>query len=626
VTRESEVPVIFEPLGKRVYVLEGTKLMEAAAAAGIALDMPCGGEGVCGKCRVVVRSGAGEPNAVERNALTDEERARGVRLACQLSVSGPMTVEIPETSVLGSHHKILVRSEDSPQAGSPQAPTDPAIRKQYVELPPAARGSDQPDLVRLQEALGPFDVDLDLVREIPDRLRQGGFRGTAVLAERQLIDFEPGDTASECFGVAFDVGTTTLAGMLVSLNTDRELAVASRLNPQTAFGDDVVTRIQHAREDSHGLAQLHRTVVEACNEMIGELTDQAGIARERIYGLTFSGNTTMLHFVCRIHPRYLGEMPFVPATGNPLLVEARELGLRIHPRGRAYVLPIIGGFVGGDTVSGILATGLARAEGPTLLVDIGTNGEIVLSAGGRLTAAATAAGPAFEGARITHGMRGSLGAIEKVILDGRVRTNVIGDAPPVGLCGSALVDLAAGLLRHGIVTPQGRMQLPEELPDDLVPELRRRVVSYHGEVSFVVVPETDSGTGGPIVLTQRDVRQLQLASGAIRAGISILLKRAGLQPEDLETVLIAGGFGNFIRRSNAQRIGLLPCRIPRHRIRYQGNTSLAGARLVAVSVRARQMAEELARRTEHVDLSTDPDFQWAFADAMIFPDDDGTGR
>lgn len=616
-TRESEVPVIFEPLGKRVYVLAGTKLMEAVARAGIALDMPCGGEGVCGKCRVVVRRGAGEPNAAEQSALTAEELARGVRLACQSLVSGPMTVEIPETSVLGSYHKILTRSE-----GSRQAATDPAIRKQYVELPPAARGSDQPDLLRLEEAIGPFEVDLALVREMPDRLRRGGFRGTAVVADRRLIDFEPGDTAAECFGVAFDVGTTTLVGMLVSLTTDRELAVTSRLNPQTAFGDDVVTRIQHAREDADGLAELHRTVIEASNEMIGELADQAGVGRERIYDLTFSGNTTMLHLVCRIDPRYLGEMPFVPATGRRLVFEASELGLRVHARGRAYVLPIIGGFVGGDTVSGILATGLAQAQGPTLLVDIGTNGEIVLSAEGRLTAAATAAGPAFEGARIKHGMRGTIGAIEKVILDGRVRTNVIGDAAPVGLCGSALVDLAAGLLRHGIVSPQGRMHLPEELPADLLPELRRRVVSHDGEVSFVVVPETDSGTGAPIVLTQRDVRQLQLASGAIRAGISILLKRAGLQPADLEAVLIAGGFGNFIRRSNAQRIGLLPCQIPRHRIRYQGNTSLAGARLVAVSVRARQMAEDLARRTEHVDLSTDPDFPWAFADAMIFPEND----
>ncbi|OHB85386.1 MAG: hypothetical protein A2V98_13940 [Planctomycetes bacterium RBG_16_64_12] len=612
--RESEVPVAFQPLGKHVYVLKGTKLIEATAGAGIAIDLPCGGEGVCGKCRVVVRRGACEPNEVEKSAISADDLKQGVRLACQSSVGGPMTVEIPETSVLASHYKILAHTE-----GGSQAATDPAIRKRYVELQAPGRSSNEPDLIRLERALGPFQVDLDLLREMPVRLRKEGFRGTAVLADEKLIDFEPGNTESECFGVAFDVGTTTLVGMLVNLNSDRELAVSSRLNPQTAFGDDVVTRIQHATESPQGLAQLHEAVTKACDEMIGELADQAGIARRRIYELTFSGNTTMLHLLLGIDPRSLGEVPFVSATGSPVLVAAGELGLRIHPRGRAYVFPVIGGFVGGDTVAGILATGLAEAAGPTLLVDIGTNGEIVLFQEGQLTAAATAAGPAFEGARILHGMRSSTGAIEKVIVDGEVRTNVIGDTPPVGLCGSALIDLAAGLLRQRILTPEGRLCVGDELPDDVLPELRRRVVAHDGQVAFLVVPETESGTGKPIVLTQRDIRQLQLASGAIRAGISLLLGRAKLRPEDLQAVLIGGGFGNFIRRSSAQRIGLLPSEIPRHRIRYQGNTSLAGARLAAVSVRARRLAEQLARRTVHVDLSTEPGFHWAFAEAMIFP-------
>ncbi len=613
--RESEVPVTFWPLGNTVYVLKGTKLIEAAAAAGIAIDLPCGGEGMCGKCRVVVRRGACQPNAVEQNAFTQDELEQGFRLACQSSAGEPLTVQIPETSVLASYHKILARTEAAAETGA----ADPAFRKRYVELPPPDRANSQPDLVRMEQALGPFEVELDLVREVPGRLRQGEFRGTAVLAERRLIDFEPGNTESECFGIALDVGTTTLVGMLLDSNRGKELAVASRLNPQTGFGDDVVTRIQHVRENPQGLGELHEAVVRACDEMIGEMADHAGVARERIYELTFSGNTTMLHLLCRMDPRYLGEVPFVPVTGKSLWVQASGLGLRIHPRGRAYVMPVIGGFVGGDTVSGILATGLDRAGGPALLVDIGTNGEIVLFAGGRLAAAATAAGPAFEGARITHGMRSSTGAIEKVIVDGEFRTNVIGDVAPVGLCGSALIDLAAGLLRHGILTPEGRMCTPDQLPDDVLPELRRRVVAHDGQVSFLVVPETESGTGQPIVLTQRDVRQLQLASGAIRAGIAILLKRAGLQPEELEAVHLAGGFGNFIRRKSAQRIGLLPGEIPRHRIRYQGNTSLAGARLVLLSVRARQLAEELAQRTEHVDLSTEPGFPSTFADAMIFP-------
>jgi uncharacterized 2Fe-2S/4Fe-4S cluster protein (DUF4445 family) len=367
------------------------------------------------------------------------------------------------------------------------------------------------------------------------------------------------------------------------------------------------------------LGQLHQAITGAVDEMIGQLAHQARVSRENVYEITFSGNTTMQQLLAGIDPRWLGEVPFVPATADPVQTRASRLGLRIHPRGRAYVFPVIGGFVGGDTVAGILVTGLAETEKPTLLVDIGTNGEIVLAAHGKLQAASTAAGPAFEGARITHGMRASAGAIEKVVCDGRLRINVIGDALPVGLCGSGLIDLAAELLRHGVITSDGKLLAADRLPGDLVPDLRRRVIEQDGKAAFLLVPEEESANGKPIVLTQRDVRELQLAAGAIRAGIAILLRRAGLKAADLEAILVAGGFGNFIRRSNAQRIGLLPPDVPRHRIRFQGNTSLAGARLAAVSQQARRLAEELARRTEHVDLSRDPDFRWAFADAMIFP-------
>jgi uncharacterized 2Fe-2S/4Fe-4S cluster protein (DUF4445 family) len=357
----------------------------------------------------------------------------------------------------------------------------------------------------------------------------------------------------------------------------------------------------------------------AIDEMLGELVTQAGVSRGNIYEVVFSGNTTMQQLLTGIDPRWLGEVPFVPATADPVQTAACRLGLRIHPRGRVYILPVIGGFVGGDTVSGILATGLAESPGPTLLVDIGTNGEIVLAAGGRLLAASTAAGPAFEGARITHGMGASTGAIEKVICDGRLRLNVIGNVLPIGLCGSALIDLAAELLRHGVITPDGKLLTGGQLPEGILPDLRRRVIEHDGKPAFLLVAEEESGTGKPIVLTQRDVRELQLASGAIRAGMTILLRRAGLESADLEAILVAGGFGNFIRRSNAQRIGLLPPELPRQRIRFQGNTSLAGARLLALSREARRRAEELARRTEHVDLSADPEFRWAFAEAMIFP-------
>jgi len=627
--REKEVSVAFQPCAKpgeagrpasgaTAYVLPGTRLAEAAAVAAIGLDQPCGGEGVCGKCRVRVVQGAAPPTPAEAKALAPAELADGWRLACQSAVSGPTLVEVPAASLLATYHKILAHTA---QVGVEVL--DPAVRKQYVELPPPSRADDAPDMVRLQRVLGPLEVGLDLLRDLPRRLRDLDFRGTAVAADGRLIDFEPGDTCRQSLAVAVDVGTTTLAAALLDLNTGRALDVVSQLNPQTRFGDDVLARILLCQQRPDGLEQLHRAVIEAVREMIGQLARRAGADRRQIYEVTFSGNTTMQQLLCGVDPAPLGEVPFVPGGGNSLCLHAAALGLDLPPRGRAVVMPVIGGFVGGDTLSGILATALAESPGPTLLVDIGTNGEIVLAGQGKLSAASTAAGPAFEGARITHGVRGSTGAIEKVIVDGRLRLNVIGDVPPRGLCGSGLVDLAAELLRLGIVSCEGRMSARGQLPPSVPQDLAERVIEHEGRPAFLVAAQDETGTGRPILLTQRDVRELQLATGAIRAGITILLKRAGLRPADLEAVLVAGGFGNFIRRSNAQRIGLLPHEVPRHRIRYQGNTSLAGAQLVALSRQARRLADELARHTEHVDLSRDPDFARTFAESMLFPDGEG---
>ena len=611
--REHEVPVIFQPLGKTVHVLPGTRLMEAAASAGLTLDMPCGGEGLCNKCRVIVSQGVAGPGPIETQTIPAGELAQGCRLACQTTVLGPMTVEVPQTSLLGSFHKILAHTADARPLT-----VDPSVRKHYVELPAPERGSDQADLTRLQQAHGPLQTEVEVLRELPGRLRASSFRGTLVAVDDQLIDFEPGNTQAESFAVAVDVGTTTLAAMLIDLANGEQKALAARLNPQTALGDDVLSRILHA-QSRQGLDDLQRVLLGALDQMIGELTAQAQIDRERIYEVTFAGNTTMQQLLLGINPRPLGEVPFVPATADPLLVPAIRLGLHVHPRARAYVFPVIGGFVGGDTVAGILATGLIDLPGPTLLVDIGTNGEIVLWTNGQLSAASTAAGPAFEGARISQGMRAAGGAIEKVVIEDRVRVNVIGDVPPIGLCGSALIDLTAELLRHGVLTSEGRLLPLDRLPSDLLPDLRRRVVVEAGKIVFTLVSADESANGKPIAVTQRDFRELQLATGAIRAGILILLKQAGLRPKDLEAILLAGGFGNFIRRSNAQRIGLLPHDIDRRRIRYQGNTSLAGARLAVISRGARTLAGDLARRTEHVDLSTDPAFHATLGESMVFP-------
>jgi uncharacterized 2Fe-2S/4Fe-4S cluster protein (DUF4445 family) len=568
--REAEVPVTFMPAGRTVYVLPGTRLIEAAAEAGLVLDSPCGGEGACGKCRVRLEKGASrtladtkigtvpsEPGRAEKIFFLPDEIGQGFRLACQTEVRYPLVVVVPDTSLLAAKHQIVVN-----------------------------------------------------------------FKRKAVPAGDRPAPFEADTTAGQKFAVAVDVGTTTLAALLLEGMTADERAVDAQLNPQTRLGDDVLSRILFARENPDGLQVLHEVVAGAVNEMIGQLCARAGIEQDQISALAFAGNTTMQHLLCRVDPSALGTMPFESAERFGTSCPAAELGFRVHPQAQAYVFPIIGGFVGGDTVAGILAAELTDKRGPALLVDIGTNGEIVLWANGRLSAASTAAGPAFEGARISCGMRASTGAIEKVIVDGHLRINVIGSVAPAGLCGSGLIDLAAELLSHRVLSPQGNLRTPDQLPDDVLPDLRERIVLDRGKVAFRLAAEDESATGKALVVTQRDFRELQLAAGAIRAGVAILLKRAGLKAEDLEDVLVAGGFGNFIRRSNAQRIGLLPGGIEHHRIHYLGNTSLAGARLAALSLRARSMAQEIAQGTEHVDLSTDVDFQDLFAEAMIFPADD----
>ncbi len=617
---DTEVFVSFRPSDREVFVLPGTRLVEAAAGAGIVLDMPCGGEGICGHCRVKVTQGAGPPTAAEVEQFSAAELEAGWRLACQTAVLGPAEVEIPAASLASAMHQILVQTEAAAAAAS----DDPPVRKRHVRLVPPGRGNDASDLTRLEQGLqsGPLTADLPLLSELSGRLREFGFQGTAVLDDGRLIDFEQGDTAADAFAVALDIGTTTLVAALLDLGTGSEWAVASRLNPQTQFGDDVVSRIDYARQGPAGLQQLHESIAAAVEEMLAELCRQAGVAGDRIYQIVCAGNTTMQQLLCGVDCRPLGEVPFVPASQRGLVFRSSEIGLPIHPRGAAYVLPVIGGFVGGDTVAGILATGLADAGKPTLLVDIGTNGEIVLLADGKLSAASTAAGPAFEGARISCGMRGSSGAIEKVVVnhDGRLHFNVIGNVAAVGLCGSGLIDVTAELLRHGVLNGMGRLQTPDQLGEHVPADLVGRLTVEHNQVAFLLASAEEAGDGSRIALTQRDFREVQLAAGAIRAGISLLLRRAGLKPADLDRVLIGGGFGNFIRRSNAQRIGLLPPQVERPRIRYMGNTSLAGAKLAALSQRARALAEELAARTEHVDLSTDPEFSATFAESMIFPE------
>ncbi len=605
------IAVTFQPAGKTIHILPGTTILEAAGRVGLTIQTPCGGKGTCGKCRVQITAGADEATGADASAFTADELAAGWRLACANVFSADATIHVPEDSLLSDQHRILT---DTAEATSDSI--EPAVVKTYVELTEPTLADDHADLFRLQEEIGPVRVDLKLLHVLGQRLREGKYAGTAVVADNHLIDFQPGDTTGACYGVAFDIGTTTVVGSLLDLQTGKELAIESAMNPQVRYGDDVLSRILHAGTPE-SLAELNEAILEEINAIITALAKAAGIVIDDIYQLSFAGNTTMEHLLCGIDVAPLGQVPFVPAHARALAFDAAELGLRGHRLAQAYVFPVIGGFVGGDTVGCMVASHMEADEGPTLMVDIGTNGELVLKYNSHLLAASTAAGPAFEGARIQHGMRATNGAIDKIVIDEDVAFSVIGDVTPVGLCGSSLVDLISQLLEVGLIASTGRLLPPDDMPTGVPAAVAARIrLDGDGKVEFLIAP----GDNGDIVLTEKDVREVQLASGSIRAGIGILLKRAGLEPKDLKRVLLAGGFASFIRRSHAQRMGLIPEDIDHEVISYIGNASLTGARWALLSTEVRKRAEALAREATHVELSQDMDFQMAFAEAMMFPE------
>lgn len=639
-------------------------MAEAAALAGLPLEQTCGGRGQCGRCRVVIRSPAPPLTPAERGCFSLEEMQEGWRLACQVEVSADLVVEIPARSL--AVHKAKILAEHLPIVLNA---TDWPLRKVRVRLRQDQEDAPRALVERLKNQLGDISFSLELLQKLSsvdeasatdwtavvecdealDPVRQRPLfqqanecQGWEVLPgqsedteseatpavgqggsayKQNLLDLLSGDHTASVLAVAFDIGTTTLVAHLVDLVTGQRLAVASEINPQIRFGEDVISRIQYARDHRDGTSQLQQAVLKGCTQIAARLCRQAGVASTDVYLCSFAGNTTMLHLLLGLDVRRLGEAPFTPVFRQGLTFRGHELGLPFHPQCQVYILPVIGPFVGGDTVAGMLAVRLWERPGPALLVDIGTNGEIALSHRGELYAAATAAGPAFEGVRIHCGMRAVAGAIERIeFSDGQLRWQVIGNQVPTGICGSGIVDLVAELLRLGIVSANGRMLSPRDVPPVLPQALRERLQLVDERPAFVMVPADLSASGQPLVFTQQDVRQVQLAAGAIRAGVNVLCGLVGVKPEDIEEVWIAGAFGNFLRPESAQRIGLLPRQIPLERIHFAGNTSLAGATLAVASVNARRQAEWLADCTRHIDLAAQPEFRHAFAEGMIFPE------
>jgi len=603
--------IVFQPEGRTVYVLPDTTAIEAAAQAEIVLETPCGGKGHCGKCRVKIASGCPKPTEHDAKFFTPEELAAGWRLACQTRLVKNAVIEVPQ-DVRFFGQKILV------DGIARKVELDPSLRKIAVQVPQATLDDQACDLDRVRQvlkaALPKPVVSLPFIRTLPAALGTGG-DCTLLLKNDELAAVEKSDTTSVCYGVAVDIGTTSVVGALMDLTTGREICSASRMNPQVSRGDDVISRLTYIAENPGGLNELHELILGCVNDVIAELCETAEIAGDDIYEVCTVGNTTMNHIFLNVDPRGIAQSPFAAVVREGINAPAAEMGIRINPAGNVFASPNIAGFVGGDTVGVILATGMMHGSSVRLAIDIGTNGELVLAAKNKVLSCSTAAGPAFEGARIRQGMRAAQGAIDKVIFNDSVEVTTIGNAPARGICGTGLIDSVAEMVRTGVVDYTGRILDPGEF--DAPGFLKERIASRDGANLFVLVSADKAHNNHAVSLTQRDVREVQLAKGAIRAGIEILLTEMGLTSSDIDEVYLAGAFGNFIRRSMAKRLGLLPA-IPSDRIKFVGNAAGTGAKMLLAARKFREEAEIISRNVRYVELGGRPDFQEQFMMSMLF--------
>ncbi|MFH0797375.1 MAG: ASKHA domain-containing protein [Candidatus Omnitrophota bacterium] len=604
--------VTFLPEKVTVTALPDITVLELVRRANIGITALCGGRGTCGKCQVKLEP-APVPNAVEKKVISEPKLAEGFRLACQTKVTDrDITVLVPLESrflnlkvlVSGLSRDITVRTN---------------IKKYSLQLSPPTIEEQRPDWERIQQAIsvasgitaGEIETNIYLLRRLPEILRKSAFRVTAVLIGKSLISVEPGDTTANCFGVAFDLGTTTIVGSLLDIKNARELAVASRSNPQSIFGADVISRINYTMTETEGGKRLQSEAVNAFNEIITELCEKTNTRPEHIYEAMVVGNTAMEHLFLGLPAFSLATSPYVGVCQTPLSLSAKKLGFAINEDAVTQAAPLISGFVGGDTVAGILATNLHREKALRLFIDIGTNGEIVIGNREGLWCASAAAGPAFEGANIHFGMRAESGAIDKVSIEEDVRYSTIGEAPARGICGTGLVEAVSELLRRGIIGEDGRMKHPSEMAH-LPEKIRSRIQQGEKDIFFLLVPENG------ISLFQKDIRQLQLAKAAIAAGIETLLQKIPLSLSELDEVLLAGAFGSYIDPAAALRLGLLPA-VPMEKIRFVGNTALTGSKMMLLSEEMKKEAEYIPEVCQYVELFHEKEFMDLFVNKLPFP-------
>jgi uncharacterized 2Fe-2S/4Fe-4S cluster protein (DUF4445 family) len=627
------VDLVFVSNGSKVRVPAGVTVFDAASWNGIAIDSTCGGHGTCKKCKIRITDGAIPVSSLDTRAFSPDELRNGWRLACRAEAMTDLQIEVPplttrpKAATVGVGRQVILR---------------PAVQKRYLELDEPSLSDQRSDIERVLDGVDDLElrVDLSVLRSIGRVLRAADYKVTAVVVDEALIDVQPGDTAGSRYGIAFDLGTTTVVATLLDLSTGTPMAVSSMLSKQQPFGADVISRISAVMLEPDNLERLTELAHASLSELVEEVCDEAGIDPLDVYEVALAGNATMTHLALGIDPEPLGVAPFILSARLLPEILAADLGLPVHPRARAVVFPAFGAYVGGDITAGLLASGMNRDARIRLFIDIGTNCEIVLGSREWLLATAAPAGPAFEGAAIRCGMRAAEGAIEGVQLDGSgtgtagmngatrpaerggvsdgVALQIIGDCEPAGLCGSGLVDAVASLIETGLLDHSGRF-VTDDVAARIAPGLAARLVKLGDERVFVLHWRGEPGdVANSIFLTQRDVRELQFAKAAIASGWSVLLEEAGLTAADVQQVLLAGSFGSYLSPASAIKLGLVP-KLGVLRVVSAGNVAGEGAKMALLSVRERAAALALLEEVRYVELSDRADFNARFVEQLQFP-------
>lgn len=616
-----EFTVKFNPQGKSIVVTQGSDILSAATRAGIVVSAPCGGEGVCGKCRVIVDMGSVK---TESARLVDEaDRKPGVVLACQTLVESDMEVTFTKEA-LEAHEHLCHEAEDFTKGvilkREKMFPLKPLIIKIYLKLTAPTADDGTSDLDRIMDALKSrigalrLSTRLTNIKHLSEVLRESEFKITAVLAYKEgaleILSLEPGDTTGSNLAFAFDIGTTTVTGQLIDLKTGAILGTRIAFNAQAVYGADVITRMIYASSPG-GMEKLNSRVIGNINEMIDDLIKANKVNLSDIYAIVAAGNMTMMHLILKIDPSGLRKAPYVSTVSAFPSVSAAELAIEINPRGIAAFLPGVSTYIGGDIVSGILACGVSENDDLTLLVDIGTNGEIVLGNREWMIGSAASAGPAFEGSGLTCGMKAVSGAIQRIVIDANldVKFEAISHTAPKGICGSGYIDLLSQMLKRGVIGKDGRINR-----DTASGRIRKIDNNYE----FVLAFASETAIDRDIVIRDDDIDNLKRSKGAIYSAIISILNKVGKDITDVKKVYIAGGFGNYLNIENSIFIGLLPD-IERSVYEFVGNSSLAGARMSLLSHNAFDATEGIHKNITYLDLAAEPGYMDEYIASLFFP-------